>query len=76
MRTIALRLDADTRRKLEIIAQATGCQHELLVAEAVRRFVDAELAALLAMQENASQAPSATSSEKARPLPENWKIIV
>lgn len=75
MRTIALRLDPETRRKLEILAQATGYQRELLVAEAVRRFVDAELETLSALQQEAAKA-AADSGKDAPPLPERWNLIV
>ena len=70
MTTIALRLDPETRKKLEILAEATGWRRADLVAEAVRRFVDAEFAALLELQ--AQQA--AKGGDK--PAPINWKIKV
>jgi predicted transcriptional regulator len=44
--TIALRLDPETREKLDLLAEASGYSPATLVAEAVRRFVDFELAAL------------------------------
>lgn len=76
LRTIALRLDPETRQKLDAIAEATGYRHELLVAEAVRRFVDAELAAMALLQSAGAQAETGGKEEEQPPLPENWKIIV
>lgn len=40
MATIAIRLDPDTRRKLALLAKATGRTRSSLVAEAVQRFVN------------------------------------
>jgi predicted transcriptional regulator len=73
MDTIALRLDRDTRHKLELLAEAMDCPRSTLVHEAVRRFVDAEFAALLARQKE-TQTEGASSSF--RPHPDHWKIIV
>lgn len=55
MKTIALRLDPETRKKLELLAEATGCSRERLVAEAVQRFVEAELEALAAILREAEE---------------------
>jgi predicted transcriptional regulator len=74
MRTIALRLDPETRRKLEILAQATGCRRELLVAEAVRRFVDAELETLAALQKETGEKTG--PDDDTPPPPERWNLIV
>ncbi|MDL2207786.1 hypothetical protein LJB82_03585 [Desulfovibrio sp. OttesenSCG-928-M16] len=78
MRTIALKLDPETRRKLELLAEITGYQRELLVAEAVRRFVEVELEAVVAIQaaERDREQADPSAKPKAPPLPENWKIIV
>ena len=71
MVTIALRLDPETRLKLEHLARLSGRPRSFLVAEAVRRFVDAELAGM----------PVAVKREKPEPpdapdAPERWNIIV
>jgi len=47
---ITLRLDPDTREKLDLLAEASGYSPATLVSEAVRRFVELELAALAAAQ--------------------------
>lgn len=52
MDTIALRLDPQTRLKLEILAHATGVSRAAIVSEAVCRFVDAELEALGILHED------------------------
>ena len=72
--TIALRLDPETRKKLDFLAEASGYSPATLVAEAVRRFVDFELAALAAAQ--AEQAQQAKNSDNDTPPPINWKLIV
>jgi predicted transcriptional regulator len=48
--TIKLRLDPETRAKLDLLAEASGYSSAELVAEAVRRFVEHELATLAAVQ--------------------------
>ena len=45
---IKLRLDPETREKLDLLAEASGYESATLVAEAVRRFVELEFAALAA----------------------------
>ena len=45
---IKLRLDPETREKLDWLAAARGQSSATLVSEAVRRFVEFELAALAA----------------------------
>ena len=47
---IKLRLDPETREKLDLLAEASGYSAATLVAEAVRRFVELEFAALAAAQ--------------------------
>ena len=42
---IKLRLDPETRRQLDLLAEAGGCSPAALVSEAVRRFVALEFAA-------------------------------
>jgi len=69
--TIALRLDPETREKLDLLAEASGYSPATLVAEAVRRFVDFELAALAAAQ--AEQAKNGDG--EAKPII-NWKLTV
>ena len=84
METIVLRLDRDSRRKLKLLAEATGSPRSALVHEAVRRYVDAELTALLSQRKNEESALRGSSDEAkeedkqdaVRPLPEHWKIIV
>lgn len=73
MQTIALRLDPDTRYKLEQLAHATGLARSTIVAEAVRRFVDAELAALIALGE---ELPMPEADDEQPALPERWNLIV
>lgn len=72
MTTIALRLDPETRHKLELLAEATGWRRADLVAEAVRRFVDAEYAALLELRAEQAKEDGGTPP----PMPHNWKIKV
>lgn len=83
METIALRLDPDTRHKLELLAEATGYSRSTLVHEAVRRFVETELAFVLTLRENAAGPALAPGGQNEKtpeteeaPLPERWKIIV
>ena len=73
MVTIALRLDPTTRAKLELLAKATGWSRAALVAEAVRRFVDAGMAELAA--EIRTQPPQKDEDEPAASS-EGWNIIV
>ena len=47
---IKLRLDPETRKKLDLLAEASGVSPAALVSEAVRRFVEFEFAALVAAQ--------------------------
>jgi len=47
---IKLRLDPETREKLDLLAEASGNSSATLVAEAVRRFVELEFATLAAEQ--------------------------
>jgi predicted transcriptional regulator len=47
---IKLRLDPETRKKLDLLAEASGYSSAALVSEAVRRFVELEFAALTAAQ--------------------------
>ena len=47
---IKLRLDPETREKLDLLAELGGSSPATLVAEAVRRFVELEFAALAAAQ--------------------------
>ena len=67
--TIALRLDPETREKLDLLSEATGYAPATLVAEAVRRFVDLELTAMLAAREE-------QEGDEKPPLPERWNLIV
>jgi predicted transcriptional regulator len=71
--TIALRLDPETREKLDLLAEASGYSPATLVAEAVRRFVDFELAALAAAQAEQAALENGNSETK---LPINWKLTV
>lgn len=72
MTTITLRLDPETRQKLEVLAEATGWRRADLVAEAVRRFVDAEYAALLETQTDMEEPEEGEDP----PKPQAWKITV
>ena len=45
---IKLRLDPETREKLDLLAETSGSSPASLVSEAVRRFVEFEFAALTA----------------------------
>ena len=72
MFTIALRLDPETRYKLEQLARATGRTRASLVAEAVGLFVDAELARLAA--EGKKGQPE--QDDKSPDTPERWNLIV
>lgn len=72
MTTITLRLDPETRQKLEVLAKATGWRRADLVAEAVRRFVDAEYAALLEAQTDSEE----REKDESPPKPRVWKITV
>jgi len=47
---IKLRLDPETREKLDLLAEVSGNSPAALVAEAVRRFVELEFAALATAQ--------------------------
>lgn len=72
MTTIAIRLDPETRQKLEFLAEATGWRRADLVAEAVRRFVDAEYAALLEAHTGTEEPKEGGNPPKLRA----WKITV
>jgi len=67
--TITLRLDPETREKLDLLAEASGYSPATLVAEAVRRFVDTELLALAA-----AQAEQMGEGEAKTPI--RWKLTV
>jgi len=69
--TIALRLDPETREKLDLLAEASGYSPATLVAEAVRRFVDFELATLAA-----AQAEQAEKGDGDALPPIGWKLTV
>ena len=70
--TIAIRLDTDTRAKLEILAKATGNSRSFIVAEAVRLLVDAEYEALL--DQVSYEGMDVGMSEDFKP--ERWNVIV
>ncbi len=72
MYTIALRLDPETRYKLEQLARATGRTRASLVAEAVGRFVDAELTRLVAEGKKEQPDQDGNSPD----TPERWNLIV
>ena len=72
MFTIALRLDPETRYKLEQLARATGLTRASLVAEAVSLFVDAELARLVAEGKKGQPEQDDNSPD----TPERWNLIV
>lgn len=72
--TIAIRLDPETRAKLEILAQATGHTRSFIVGEAVRLVVEAEYAALLARSKE--EGGSVKDEEELTPAPERWNLIV
>jgi len=71
--TIAIRLDPETRAKLEILAQATGHTRSFIVGEAVRLVVDSEYSALLA---RTKEEGSPKDEEELPPVPERWNLIV
>lgn len=73
MVTIAIRLDPETKRKLEILSRVTGYQRAQIVGEAVRRFVETEYAALVALHE---QEQSGAEEEGVPALSERWNIVV
>lgn len=73
MYTIALRLDPETRAKLELLASATGRTRASLVAEAVGLFVDAELTRLAAEIKKKQAEQTENTPDGA---PERWNIIV
>jgi predicted transcriptional regulator len=49
---IKLRLEPETRKKLDLLAEASGYSSAALVSEAVRRFVELEFAALATAQDD------------------------
>ena len=73
--TIALRLAPETRHKLEELARVTGYTRSSLVAEAVRRFVDAEIAALVAGGKVFLTEDTPADEQEKAPA-ERWNIIV
>ena len=77
MFTIAIRLDPETRSKLERLTLATGQTRGFLVAEAVRRFVDSELAKLT-LEAKQDQAGQDQQGQAGHPdsTPARWNIIV
>ena len=72
--TILLRLDPETRKKLQLLAEVTGWRQADLVAEAVHRFVNAEYAALLELQARVAEEEGGT--EDAPSKPRTWKVTV
>ncbi len=72
--TILLRLDPETRKRLQLLAEVTGWRQADLVAEAVRRFVDAEYDALLELQARAAEEEGGTADSPSKPR--TWKITV
>lgn len=72
LETIAIRLDPETRAKLEALARHTGRSRSAIVADAVRLVVDAEFAAL----QGASGEDGKSDGEGAAVLPEHWNLIV
>lgn len=77
---IALRLDPDTREKLEVLAHATGWNRADIVSEAVRRFVNQGLAEIMEMQARGElpgvRQGNSGSDDDDDPLSGNRKIIV
>jgi predicted transcriptional regulator len=72
MFTIAIRLDPEIRFKLEQLARISGKTRSSLVAEAVRRFVEAEIAELAAEARRRGEEQAEDSAD----APERWNIIV
>ena len=68
---IAVRFDEETRFKLHLLSRMTDRSRADLVAEAVRRFVDEETAALAAQGKI-----SPAEAEGERPSSEGWNIVV
>ena len=73
MFTIALRLPPETRFKLELLARLSGRTRSFLVSEAVRRFVDAELAEYSAA---AQEQCARTGPSNERETQDGWNIVV
>jgi predicted transcriptional regulator len=69
--TIKLRLEPETREKLDLLSEASGLSSATLVSEAVRRFVDFELTALATAQVEQAE----NDSGEATPL-SRLKLIV
>ena len=72
MFTIGVRLDPETRYKLEQLARLTGRSRSVLVAEAVRRFVDGELSELIAQ----AKAGKPEQEDESGNMSERWNLIV
>ena len=68
---IKLRLDPETRKKLDLLAEASGYSSATLVSEAVRRFVELEFAAFAA-----AQAGQPENGADGATLPVRLKLIV
>jgi predicted transcriptional regulator len=68
---IKLRLDPETREKLDLLAEASGYSSATLVAEAVRRFVEFECAALMD-----AQADQPENGQDGTTPPARLKLIV
>ncbi len=75
MSTIAIRLDPETRYKLEILAKASGQSRSVIVAEGVRRFVDACFAELVAKGGTAGEGGTENEGEGGT-KPGSWNVIV
>lgn len=76
---IALRLDQDTREKLDVLANATGWRRADIVSEAVRRFVNQGLAELMELQERGElpgMRTGGSDGDDEPPLTGGRKIIV
>lgn len=66
MGIIKLRLDPETRTKLDLLAEVSGNSPAALVSEAVRRFVELEFAALAAGQTDQTENGRGEATSSAR----------
>ena len=76
MYTIGVRLDPETRLKLEHLARVTSRSRSAIVAEAVRNFVDAQWADLLDQAKTKQSRASNQDRDDDPGDPSGWNLIV
>jgi len=69
---VTLRLDADTRKRLDLLARATGRSRKALAGEVIRQFVEFNEWQIAAIQKGVQQADSGKFIDHAKLKPK-WE---